>query len=163
MKRLFTNYSLHQLIDEPTYFTENSSSLLDLVISNNLNFVPYSGVGPPLLDQVRYHCPVVGFLNTPKPDCKSFKRKVWLYNKGNFNEFRQNLAVVNWDSIFNSDNIDEITLGISSNIIRAAEKTIPNKIVTIRKSDPKWLTNDIRRLIRKKIVLIRKQNVIIIL
>jgi hypothetical protein len=42
----------------------------------------YAGVGPPLLDQVRYHCPVIGILNAPKPVSKSFKRKIWLYNQG---------------------------------------------------------------------------------
>jgi hypothetical protein len=42
---------------DPTNFTEHSSSLIDLILTNDVNFVPYAGVGPPLLDQVRYHCP----------------------------------------------------------------------------------------------------------
>ncbi|VDI33342.1 Hypothetical predicted protein [Mytilus galloprovincialis] len=78
-----TNYSLEQLIEDPTHFTEQSSSLIDLIITDNSDFVPYCGVGPPLLDQIRYHCPVMG-------------------------------------------------------------------IVTIRKTDPAWLNNDLRKLIRKK-------------
>ena len=41
------------LITEPTYVTERSSSLLDLVLVNNPHSILYSEVGPPLLDQTR--------------------------------------------------------------------------------------------------------------
>ena len=36
---LFNQYNLTQLIQEPTHFTENSLSLLDLVFTNNAQFV----------------------------------------------------------------------------------------------------------------------------
>ena len=35
MKHICTKYSLRQLIDEPTNFTESSSSLIDLIITND--------------------------------------------------------------------------------------------------------------------------------
>jgi hypothetical protein len=54
------------------------------------------------------------------------------------------------ESIFSTDDIDKITTDISNTILSAAEATIPNKFVTIRKQDPAWLTNEIRKLIRKK-------------
>ena len=44
----------------------------------------------------------------------------------------------------------KITTDISNTILSAAEATIPNKLVTIRKQDHAWLTNEIRKLIRKK-------------
>jgi hypothetical protein len=59
------------------------------------------------------------------------------------------LSLTDWESIF-STNIDKITTDISNTILSAAEATIPNKLVTIRKQDPAWLTNKIRKLIRKK-------------
>ncbi|CAC5398371.1 unnamed protein product [Mytilus coruscus] len=49
-----TNYSLEQLIEDPTHFKEQSSSLIDLIITDNSDFVP---------DQIRYHCLVMGFIN----------------------------------------------------------------------------------------------------
>ena len=48
---VFNQYNLTQLIREPTHFTENSSSLLDLVFTNNPQFVILSGVGESFLDQ----------------------------------------------------------------------------------------------------------------
>jgi hypothetical protein len=38
----------------------------------------YTGVGPALTEQIRYHCPVIGFINYPKTPTKPFKRKIWL-------------------------------------------------------------------------------------
>ena len=34
---LTTKFSLAQMIDEPTHFTEHSSSLIDLILTNNVN------------------------------------------------------------------------------------------------------------------------------
>ena len=44
---LLTQYSFQQLITEPTYMTEHSSSLLDLVMVNNPTSALYTEVGPP--------------------------------------------------------------------------------------------------------------------
>ena len=150
LRSIALQYSLYQLVEEPTHFTEHSSSLIDLILTNDNNFVPYAGVGPPLLDQVRYHCPVIGFINALKPTAKSFKRKIWLYNQGDYDEYRRLLSMTDWDSIFSSGNIDKITSDITMCILKTADKTVPNRVVTIRKKDPVWLTNEIRKLIRKK-------------
>jgi hypothetical protein len=48
-----TQFSLHQLITEPTYVTEHSSSLLDLILVSNPLSVLFTDVGAPLLEQVR--------------------------------------------------------------------------------------------------------------
>ena len=47
MSSLLTQYSFQQLITEPTYMTEHSSSLLDLVMVNNTTSALYTEVGPP--------------------------------------------------------------------------------------------------------------------
>jgi hypothetical protein len=72
------------------------------------------------------------------------------YNQGDFDEYRRLLSLTDWESIFSTDDIDKITTDISNTILSAAESTIPNKFVTIRKQDPAWLTNEISKLIRKK-------------
>jgi hypothetical protein len=44
----------------------------------------YTGVGPALTEQIRYHCPVIGFINYPKTPTKPFKRKIWLYEHADY-------------------------------------------------------------------------------
>ena len=78
IKSLLAQFSLNQLIDTPTHFTEHSSSLIDLFMTNNVNYVTYCGVGPPLQDPTRYHCPIIVFLNIPNISQKNSKRKIWL-------------------------------------------------------------------------------------
>ena len=56
--------SLLQMIQDPTHFIENSSSLIDLIIVSNKNRVINCGVGDSFLhEDIRYHCPIYGILN----------------------------------------------------------------------------------------------------
>ena len=69
IEALCRQFSLYQIITEPTHFTENSSYLLDIILVNNKNHVTASGVGDPFLDQnIRYHCPVLGIFK-PRSHC----------------------------------------------------------------------------------------------
>ena len=61
-------FSLTQMIDEPTHFTETSSSVIDLLLVSNNNSVLLSGVCDPFLSQeMRYHCPIFGIFKFSKP------------------------------------------------------------------------------------------------
>ena len=152
-----------------THFTEHSSSLIvhiltnnvnrliDHILTNNVNRLIYTGVGPALTEQIRYHCPVIGFINYPKTPTKLFKRKIWLYEHVDYEKLRQNLFNVNWDSLFFLTNdIELITNEITNAILSAAESSIPSKILTIRKGGPKWISCNILKMIRKKNRIHRK-------
>ena len=85
VKDLCEQFSFEQVIEEPTHYTEHSSSLLDIILTNNTDQVIFSGVGDPFLTQeVRYHCPVYAVLNFSKPRSKSFVRRTWSYDQANY-------------------------------------------------------------------------------
>ena len=68
MKDLIQNYNLKQLIQEDTYFTENSSSLLDLILVLNSSNILTSGVVDYFIpDQIRFHCPILVILKFLHP------------------------------------------------------------------------------------------------
>jgi hypothetical protein len=127
-------------IDEPTHFTEHSSSLIDLILTNNVNRLIYTGVGPALTEQIRYHCPVIGFINYPKTPTKPFKRKIWLYEHADYEKLRQNLFNVNWDSLFLTDDInirsindDECSVKcVGSSIICKRLNLVKRKLILVR-------------------------------
>ena len=49
----------------PTYFSETSSTIIDLFLTANKDNILLSDVGDPFLDQnVRYHCPIYCVLNS---------------------------------------------------------------------------------------------------
>jgi hypothetical protein len=55
MRNISMQYNLQQLVEDPTNFTEHSSSLIDLILTNDVNFVPFAGVGPPLVSPSLYN------------------------------------------------------------------------------------------------------------
>ena len=109
-----------------------------------------SEVGIPLLDQVRCHLPVIGVIDQPCQLNNSFKRKVYLYDRADFSSYREQLSQVNFDNLFASDDIDSITRSIVQIFINEADKAIPNRIITVRKDNPLWLTTEIKKISVKK-------------
>ena len=91
-------------IQEPTHYTENSQSILDLILVNKPESVLFCGVGEPVLEQnIKYHCPIFAIFTFYKPNISSFKRHMWFYDRGNYNDFRQHLSNTDWDSLKNDD------------------------------------------------------------
>ena len=75
---------------QPTNYTESSSSIIDLIMVSNLQSVDISGCGEPLLSQdIRYNCPIFCIFKFKRHVVKPFRRKVWLYEQGNYDNFRQ--------------------------------------------------------------------------
>lgn len=156
LDNILVQFGLHQLITEPTYVTENGSSLLDLVLVSNPHSILLTEVGPPLLNQTRYHLPTVGVLSHPHFKQKSFQRKVFIFNRADFNSYRQHLSNVDWDPVFDQNQVDLIATKVTKIITDAADNCIPNRTITVRKDRPPWLTTNLLRTIRRKNRLHRK-------
>lgn len=151
LQNIIQSYGFSQLISEPTHFTETSSSLLDLFIVNNPNSIKTSFVNDPFIpDMIRYHVPIVTILNCSKPKVSSFKRTIWQYDKGDFNEFRNILRNTNWNFIDETCPIDSIEDNLTRTILNAASKSIPTKVITVRPGQIPWLYSSIKRLIRQR-------------
>ena len=149
-------FSMHQYITEPTHFTENSHSLLDIILVSNKNSIITCGVGDPFLTQdIRYHCPVYGILKFTKPKYKSFERLIWSYDRGDYNLLREIAASSNWDAFQDTD-IDSYARNVTDHIKEISKQCIPNKSIRVRPSEPPWITSSIKRNIRKRKRLYRR-------
>ena len=79
-----------------------------------------------------------------------FKRRIWLYDRGNYNQYREKLQRVDWDELINfANSLDDLCESFSNVILQAAGESIPNKIITVRKTNPPWMNGAILRAIRK--------------
>ena len=144
IKDLCQEYGLSQLISDPTHFTETSQSTIDLILTNNCNDILTSGVGEPFLDQnIRYHCPVFCVLDFQKPKIRSFKRHIWLFDRGNYQALSTELNNTDWDNLKDVD-INKYTNNVTEHIIKCTSKHIPNKSINVRPSDPSWFTTNIK-------------------
>ena len=137
------------MINNPTNFTETSSTIIDLFLTANNNTV-LSGVGELFLKQnVRYHCQIYCVLNFNKTKIPIYNRKIFLYKRGNYGAFKDDLQRADWGSL-KDDNVDIYASNFTDKILELTNKHIPNKTIKVRQSDPRWLTNKIKQLIRKK-------------
>ena len=112
------------------------------------NNILLSGVGEPFFEQnIRYHCPIYCVLNfNKKPYLYS---KSFLYNRGNYKAFKKDLHSTDWNSL-KHDNVDTYVSNVTDKVLELTNKHMPNKMIKVRQSDPSWLNNNIKRLIRKK-------------
>ena len=150
IKNLYEEFSLTQTINQPTHFTEPSSSLLDIILTINDNHLIFSGVGDPFLSQdLRYHCPVFGVLNFSKPRGKSYVRTSWSYDRGDYNLLKQKASLTDWESFYDTD-INKHALGITNHITDITKECIPNRVTRIRPCEPAWITSHIKNLIRRR-------------
>ena len=150
VENIAQRYGMTQMISDPTHFTEHSSSLIDIFLVSNPLLVTISGVGEPFLDQnMRYHCPIFCCFKFSKPRCSTFKRRIWKYDQGGFNLLRRNVSAFDWDSCFDTC-IDTYVDNFTLSLLELCNATIPNRIITVRKSDPEWMHNSIRLYIRRR-------------
>ena len=145
-----TQFSLYQCIDEPTHYTEHSSSIIDLLFVSNKYHLIHSGVADAFLNQdLRYHCPIYGIFKFSKPKVTSFTRRIWYYDRCDFNVLRNKVNTVDWNSL-QDNNIDTIANNIHSTVMSLATECIPNKYVRVRPIEPAWINLKIKRYIRKR-------------
>ena len=68
LQDLNKTYNLKQLVNEPTHFTESSSSLIDVVLVNKINNILVSEVCDPFIPNLtRFHCLLAVLLKFLKP------------------------------------------------------------------------------------------------
>ena len=153
---LCQQYNFSQLINEPTNYTESSSSIIDLIMVSNLQTVDISGVGEPFLSQdIRYHCPIFCIFKFKSHVVKPFRRKVWLYEQGNYDNFRQQVHDFDWTTA-HDDDVNIYAEKFTKKLLNIAEECIPTKNFTIRPRDIPWINNNIRKLMRKRNRLYKK-------
>ena len=145
-----SQFSLFQLIVEPTHFTEQSSSIIDLMFVTNKDNALLSGVGDPFLQQnIRYHCSIYVILKFSKPTKSSFERNIWYYDKGNYNNLRNKARQTDWECLKDND-IDTYANNISNQVSGLAAECIRNKLVRMKPSEPPWITSNVKKYIRKR-------------
>ena len=148
---VLVKYDMVQLFNDPNHFTETSSFVIYLAILHNPYIVDRVHVDEPFVHMhLRYHCAIYGILKIENSSHTCLKVKIWLYDSGDYDKFREKLQNANWDDILNSvNNLDNLVDMCSDIILQATHDTIPNKVISVRKSEPLRTNNIIRRAIRK--------------
>ena len=150
--------NLAQLITEPTRVTSNSSTILDLVITNCPERFSASGtLSPPSNCD---HSVIFVSMNLITHRSRSYKRQVWNFNNVNSADLNCELSQMDWFSLCeNTNDIDETYSCWYSHFRSIIEKYIPLKMVTIRPNDKPWMDSKVRHAIRRRDRLLRIHNI----
>ena len=82
-------------------------------------------------------------------------RKIWLFENGDYNAFRQAVSDYDWSTIIKED-VNLYANALTQTLINLSEQHILNKNFTIRPQDLPWINNNIRKLMRKRNRFYRK-------
>lgn len=144
MTNFLNKYNLHQLISEPTRVTDASMTLLDLIISSNLDIIHNTDVLR--MDDISDHrlvlCNLNIYTNKQNPVFKTYRD----YGKFNYENFLFDLHSFNWDLIYSLENVDDMVEFWNTNITLLFDVHAPLKTVRITKSPAPWLTENLRLL-----------------
>ena len=72
-----------------------------------------------------------------------------MYKNGNYDNLKEKFRNSDWES-FAHENIGNYAENISDHIMQLTSECVPNKYVNIRQTDPPWMHNELRKLMRKR-------------
>ena len=126
--------SLYQLIQEPT----RGSNILDLLLTSNLDLVDSV-----LVDEkfsTSDHNSLFFTLKSPLPRINYKQRKVFLYSRGDYTSFNDEIKDMDWDLMLNGKSVDQQWEVIKNAYNALLEKYVPHKIIKEgSKLDPPWV------------------------
>ena len=154
---LFSELGLTQLIAEPTHFREHCRpSCIDLIICDQPNLVIGSGVRPSL-DPTCKHQITYCKLSIKSPRIPPFKRLVWHYDKAKRELIDLSVKAFQWERLLkNIPNPNAQVKFLNETILNIISNFVPSSTITSNMNEPKWISRDIKKLLRKQKKLYKK-------
>ena len=151
LANLFYDLDLTQLISEPTHFRDQCNpSCIDLIVRDQPNLVLDSGVRPSL-DPTCKHQIIFCKLNFKIPPLPSFKRHLWQFDKAESHFIEKAVLEFPWEFHLskNKNPTSQVNM-LNQTILNIMSNFVPNINVTCKPNVPKWITRDIKNLMRRQ-------------
>ena len=101
---IINDFHLHQLASEPTRYSVNTASILDLVCCSHPSFISSLVVGREFSD----HCLVCFSFDFNSTQADKPRRKILIYNKGNFDKICTDIN--QYSTVFFSNNPSQFSV-----------------------------------------------------
>nr|CAH7768669.1 unnamed protein product [Callosobruchus chinensis] len=144
---MLTSLGLNQLVSEPTHIANHSTSLIDIVLTNNVNFIDSTFVRASnfsLRECVGCNIKFMKPRNEPKyftyRDFKNFDA----------DSFHHDLSSSNLDHIFFVSDVDEKIKLFNSILTTLFEKHVPLKTIQITRRKAPWINDKIKMLMSER-------------
>ena len=154
---LFSDLGLSQLISEPTHTRENCNpTCIDLILTDQPNLIMEPGVRPSL-DPSCKHQITLCKLNLKIPPLRPFKRHTWQFDKAERVLIERSMSEFQWESVLtqNTDPDSQVDI-LNSTLLNIMSNFVLNFKVNVKPNAPKWITRDIKNLMRRQNKLYKK-------
>ena len=160
--------SLTQIINTPTRITDTSSTLIDLIMVNNANYVKFSG--NTCISGNLDHSMVYCAYSLRKPKFKPITVTRRDFRKFAEDKFKQDMQNVNWSSFNNiaDQNLEQLTQLLEDTFTKVININAPFREIRVTKPlNASWMTDeitfmmDLRDKYRKSYTDIKRKNLLI--
>jgi hypothetical protein len=138
----------HFLVQHVTDITRFSStnSVIDLIQSTEASLVSGVEIKPGIRDHERINFNI----NVKKLKEKCVPRSVLVYNIESVNELRNAISHADWGQTMDLDSVENSWNAWKDLLLKLISETIPVKTIKGHNKCAKWMTSDLRKLIRKQ-------------
>ena len=123
-------YGLSQFISSPTHILQNSSSCIDLILTNQSNLVIDSEAHPSLHANC-HHQVTYSKLNLKIEYSPPYERLVWNYKNANSKAINKAIEGFSWEESFRGKDIDAQARLFNKTVTNICHNYIPNKYATL--------------------------------
>lgn len=146
LNNFLKKYGLHQFITQPSRITNDSLTLLDLIVSSSLDLLLDTEVTN--MEGISDHCLVTCTLKIKKSVQPVIYRTYRDFSDFNYNLFLCDLFLVDFDFIYSLESVDDMIDFWNSNILKLFDIHAPLKTVRISKAPAPWLTENLKLMMK---------------
>lgn len=139
-------YDLVQMVESPTRITASTKTLIDFLCTSDKNLVLSCSV----LDSlgISDHCAVSAVLNIAKKNVKPKFITSRNFKYFNYESFNNDLKLINWNHIYEIENVDDMLYYFNNNLTWLFDKHAPLRTVRVTKKPSPWLTDTIKLMFK---------------
>jgi hypothetical protein len=155
------SYNLVQIIDFPTRVTHKSATLIDCIYLDTSQFKKVTAHQH--INALSDHDAQIIMLDSSLIECQKniSKKRVHLINKQTLNSFLMSLQEEKWESVYNTDNVNEMFNNFQNILIRNFENSFPPKWIRYSSKNNNWITVGIKTSCKRKreLYLLRRNSI----
>ena len=146
---LTTTHDFKQLISDATHILPQSTSCIDLIFTDQPNYIIACGTHLSL-NKNCHHQITFNNLNLKVEYPPPYQRLVLNFKKSNNDAIKKAVELVNWNALFSHKNVHEQVAIFNQTVMNISSNYVPNKLITIDDKDSHWMNKYIKRKIMER-------------
>ena len=147
LEEITVNLGLRTLNDQPTHYTDHSATCIDVAITSSPTRISSVFTTAPGISN---HSALIVNLDCPVEHGKSYKKKVPLYKKTNWEKVNDQLNTATWPSVESELSLDEIVESWSLKFQQIVEQNTPTRTVRVEPWSKAWYSKEVKRARKRR-------------